>query len=318
MSKTINKYGTRATVAFAILGAAVIAVAAMFFSGSPGFAAAKGKMSTPIISCAGSGETYIDVNVTGGSPTGAPAGFTIQWQTAGDYAQFGWPVDSSCPLDAEGVPTCGESFCKASFSGNASGSTYNLAAGQSATVRIGALAPGNGVAIDCPGGALLCAHNYVFRVFAHANSSKQRSDYTANLTCSTSDCPVSCDPNVHGLDFWKTHSMFCTGEGCQEDAWPGSILEGGLSIGCNTYTAEQLEAILLTTPSEGDCNTALLQQAIVANLNIANGASEEYGALLVETLAGADAVLCGGEGDCASLTNTLDFVRGQFECPSGE
>jgi|GEM_PF-2573084 len=314
MNGTMNKSRKRETAAFAMFGFAVLVVAAMFLSSTPAWTAGKPKLSTPTVSCAGSGETYIDVNVTAGS-TGAPAGFTVQWQTAGDYAQFGWPVDSSCPLDAEGVPTCGESFCRASFAGNAAGSNYNLAAGQSVTVRIGDIAPGNGVSTDCPGVGLLCGHNYVFRVFAHANSSNQRSDFTANLTCSTSDCPVNCDPNVHGLEFWKTHSGFCTGEGCQEDAWPESILEGGLTVGCSTYTAEQLEAILLTTPEEGDCTTVLLQQVIVANLNIANGANEEYSALLVETLAGADALLCGGEGDCASLANELDFDRAQFECP---
>ena len=148
---------------------------------------------------------------------------------------------------------------------------------------------------------------------------RQRSDFASNLTCSTSDCPIPCDANVHGLDFWKTHSMFCTGEGCQEgDAWPESVLEGGLMIGCTTYTAEELEAILLTTPGEGDCTTALLQQVIITRLNIANGASEEYAALTTETLAAAAEILCGGEGDCASLVNTLDSIRAQFECPPSE
>src|SRR5215813_3808141 len=127
MRNTLKRCCKRETLAFAILAFATLTVAAMFFSSTPGSAAGKPKMSTPIISCAGSGQDYIDINVTAGSPTGTPAGFTIQWQTTGDYQQFGWPVDSSCPLDAEGVPTCGESFCKASFSGNASGSNYNLA-----------------------------------------------------------------------------------------------------------------------------------------------------------------------------------------------
>src|SRR5262249_8705994 len=261
---------------------------------------------------------YIDVNVTAGSPTGAPAGFTIQWQTTGDFQQFGWPADSSCPPDAEGVPTCGESFCKASFSGNASSTSYNLAAGQSVTVRIGALTSGNGVSFACAAGALLCGHNYVFRAFAHANSANQRSDFTADLTSATTECPTSCDANVHGLDFWKTHSGFCTGEGCQEEAWPASILEGGLTIGCISYTAQELEAILLTTPGEGDCTTALLQQVIITNLNIANGASGDYAAQAFEPLFIADSLLCGGEGDCESLKNNLDFLRRQFECPSGE
>ena len=318
MSKTIKKYCRRETLAFAILGIAVIAVAAMFISSTPGFAAGKPPMSTPIISCGGSGQDYIDINVTAGSPTGAPAGFTIQWQTTGDYAQFGWPADSSCPPDIEGVPTCGESFCKASFSGNAAFSNYHLAADQSVTVRIGDLQLDSGASTDCLDVRLLCSHNYVFRAFAHADSTRQRSVYTENLTCSTLECPVACDANVKGLDFWKTHSMFCTGEGCQEDAWPASVLENGLTFCDTPHTAEELEGILLTTPGEGDCTTALLHQFIVAKLNIANGASQEYIDLTAESLAAAEEVLCGGEGDCASLTNDLDSERAQFECPAPE
>ena len=318
MSKTLKRYCRRETVAFALLGFAVITIAVMFLTGTLGSAAGKPPMSTPIISCGGSGQDYIDINVTAGSPTGAPAGFTIQWQTTGDYEQFGWPVDSSCPPDENGVPTCGESLCKASFSGNAASSNYNLAAGQSVTVRIGNLLMGNGVSTDCPEVPLLCGHNYVFRVFAHANSTNQRSAFTENLTCATTECPIDCDPNVKSVDFWKTHSMFCTGEGCQEDAWPESVVASGLTIGCISYTSEQLEAILLTTPEEGDCNTALLQQVIVAQLNIANGASEDYIGLTAETLAAADALLCGGEGDCASLISTLDLYRSEFECPPSE
>ena len=308
MSKTIKKYCRREAFAFAILGFALIAVAVMFLSSTPGSASVKPTMSSPLLSCGGSGQDYIDINVTGGSTTGAPAGFTIQWQTVGDYNQFGWPANSSCPLDAEGVPTCGESFCTASFSGNASSSNYNLAAGQPVTVRIGDLMLDNGVSTDCPQVRLLCSHNYVFRAFAHANSARQRSAFTENLTCSTLECPVECDAKVKGVDFWATN---------YPDAWP-TVPEGGLMIGCTSYTAEQLKTILLTTPGEGDCTTALLHQVIAARLNIANGASEEYVNLTAESLAGADAFLCGGEADCPSLTNTLDAVRAQFECPAQE
>jgi hypothetical protein len=314
MSKEITKYRRREKLSFAVLGFAVIAVASIFLSGPLSSAAPKPPMSTPTISCAGSGQDYIDIIVTAG-PTGAPAGFTIQSQTTGDYEQFGWPADSTCLPDPEGVPTCGESFCKTSFSGNASTSTYNLAPSQSIIVRIGNLPFNSGVSTSCPGETLLCGHNYVFRAFAHGNNSRQRSDFTENLSCSTLDCPIECDSNVHGLAFWKTHSMFCTGEGCLEDAWPESVLQNGLTIGCTSYTAEQLEAILLTTPEEGDCATVLLQQVIITQLNIANGASEEYVGLTLEPLAGADAFLCGGEGDCASLANELDSERAQFGCP---
>jgi hypothetical protein len=309
MSKAIKKYCRRETLAFAILGIAVIAVAVMFLSSTSGSASGKPTMSTPIISCGGSGQDYIDINVTAGSPTGAPAGFTLQWQTVGDYNHFGWPSDSSCPLDAEGVPTCGESFCTGSFSGNAAHSNYNLAAGQPVTVRIGDLALDNGASTDCPEVRLLCSHNYVFRAFAHANSTLQRSAFTANSICSTLECPVDCDTSVKGVDFWATH---------YPDAWPAAVLEGGLTIGCTSYTAEQLETILLTAPGEADCTTALLHQVIAARLNIANGANEEYVNLTTESLAGADAFLCGGEADCISLTNALDAARGQFECPARE
>src|SRR5437773_4542463 len=135
MKRTIKEYCKRETLAFAILAVFMLVVGVMFLTGTRGSAAGKPKMATPIVSVAGSGANYIDVTVTGGSPTGAPAGFTIHWQTTGDYEQFGWP-SSSCQPDAEGNPTCGESFCTASFSGNASSSNYSLAAGQSVTVRI--------------------------------------------------------------------------------------------------------------------------------------------------------------------------------------
>jgi hypothetical protein len=316
MTEKIKKYCRRETVVVTILVFTVVAVAAMFIRSTLGSAAPKPTLATPIISCAGSGEDYIDINVTAGSPNGAPAGFTIQWQTIGDYEQFGWPSESGCLPDPEGVPTCGESFCKASFSGNAASSNYNLSAGQTVTVRIGDPVPGNGVSTDCPGVGLLCSHNYVFRAFAHGNSTYQRSAFTQNVSCSTLTCPLDCDPHVKNLDFWKTHSMFCTGEGCQEDAWPEGILESGLTFGCATYTAEQLEAILLMTPGEGDCTTALQQQVIITMLNIANGASQEYIDSTTESLFGAEAFLCGEEGDCGSLTTTLDSVREDFECPS--
>src|SRR5689334_20919026 len=156
MKKNFTNY-LRPALALTVIGFAV-AICVSLLGSTPGSAAGKPKMSTPIISCAGAGVDYIDINVTAGSPTGAPAGFTIQWQTTGDYEQFGWPVDSSCPPDAEGVPTCGESLCRASFSGNASSSNYNLGAGQSVTVHIGDLALGNGVSTSCPGVSLLCGH----------------------------------------------------------------------------------------------------------------------------------------------------------------
>src|SRR2546429_880316 len=98
MSRTIKKYCRRETLAFALLGFAVIAVAVMFLSSTPGSASVKPTMSTPLLSCGGSGQDYIDINVTCGATTGAPAGLTTQWQTVREYNPFVWPPYSSRSL----------------------------------------------------------------------------------------------------------------------------------------------------------------------------------------------------------------------------
>src|SRR5262245_189265 len=74
------------------------------------------RLSTPTLYCDGSTPKSIAVKFCAGT-SGAPAGFSIQWQTLIDYQHYGWPADSGCPLDVSGSPTCGASLCKASFSG---------------------------------------------------------------------------------------------------------------------------------------------------------------------------------------------------------
>src|SRR6266496_3017227 len=72
-------------------------------------AGAKGKitkMDVPTLACAaGTTQVSIFITVTGGLNTGAPAGFTLQWQTAADYSANGWLNSAT--------------ICDASFSGNA-------------------------------------------------------------------------------------------------------------------------------------------------------------------------------------------------------
>src|SRR4030095_7068479 len=48
----------------------------------------KTKIDPPVISCAASTAVSINILVCAGS-TGLPAGFSIQWMTAVDYAQYG-------------------------------------------------------------------------------------------------------------------------------------------------------------------------------------------------------------------------------------
>src|SRR3954454_4767979 len=60
------------------------------------------KISTPTISCGGSSllsnsttQAPLNVTVTAGA-SGLPAGFSLQWMTAADFAAYGWPSDSEC------------------------------------------------------------------------------------------------------------------------------------------------------------------------------------------------------------------------------
>src|SRR4030095_13437996 len=78
------------------------------------------KMSTPTITCGTASKVSIQITSPAGA-TGAPAGFSLQWMILADFVANGnvWPSSDSGTL------------CHASFSGNASSSRYNLAAGES-------------------------------------------------------------------------------------------------------------------------------------------------------------------------------------------
>jgi hypothetical protein len=266
----------------------------------------KTKMDTPTLTCGTSSASSIEITVCAGL-TGAPAGFSIQWMTAADYAIYGWPADSSCPPDINGNPTCGTSFCKASFSGNANGSSYNLAANACATVQIGDnLFDDPGASSTCPSTPLVCGTTYVFRAFAHANSSLQRSEFTSNLTCATINC-LDTGGCTFTQGYWKTHGPIPTGNNSNE--WPVTTL----TLGTVDYTDLQLQSIF-DTPAQGNGLISLAHQLMAAKLNIANGAD---GTSVAATIASADALIGGlvvppvGAGSLPSsstsaLTTTLD------------
>ena len=158
-------FGTSVSIALGL----TIVLATPLFAGKP----PKAKVDAPSLSCAGSTAASINVQVCAG-PGGAPAGFSLQWETAADYAANGnvWFASEDLRL------------CKASFSGNANLSRYNLGANQCVTVDVGEFFFDNGASTSCPG-ALLCGTAYVFQAFAHATSSANRSDFTSTLQCST-------------------------------------------------------------------------------------------------------------------------------------
>lgn len=270
----------------------------------------KTAITTPTIHCGDATQASIYLNVcapAGG--TGLPAGFSIQWMTAADYAANGdaWYLSEDPRL------------CKASFSGNAHLSRYNLAAGECAAVNIGELLFDNGASTNCPD-ALECDTDYVFRAFGHATSTYNRSDFTGNRTCSTLSCsdlpPGEC---TYTQGYWKTHGPVPTGNNLNE--WPVT----SLTLGTVAYTDLQLQSIF-DTPAAGNGLIVLAHQLIAAKLNVANGAD---GTDVAASIAAADALIGGlvvppvGSGSLApsatselvtALTNYNEGATGPGHC----
>ncbi len=251
-------------------------------------AAPKSKMATPTLACAGSTQVSINVQVCAGA-TGAPAGFTLQWLSAADLAANGgaWP---------SGV-------CDGSFSGNANGSRYALGPGECVTVNVGDLLFDNGTSSSCPE-PLLCGTDYVFRAFAHANSTLNRSEFTANRSCSTLPCGHG-DSCTFTQGYWKTHGPEGCATGNNFDTWP--VTE--LALGDTTYSDLELCSIF-NTPAAGNGLISLAHQLMAAKLNVAAGADDSAIAVVI---AAADALIAGqvvppvGGGSLApGVTSTLN------------
>ncbi|MBI4200101.1 MAG: hypothetical protein HY535_06490 [Chloroflexi bacterium] len=171
------------------LASAVFAAVAALAQFAVTPAAALEKLDAPTIACSSSlDDDTITLGVTAGA-SGAPGGFSIQWQQAApDAARVvscpAWPLSTD--------------VCKASFSGQAAGSAYNLAAFASVDVTIGALNSGEpGVSFVDSAAGVLCGADtglnpgtaYCFRAFAQAaktaTGNRKRSDFTADRPCST-------------------------------------------------------------------------------------------------------------------------------------
>lgn len=248
----------------------------------------KSKMSTPTIFCVGDTLHTIFLQVCAGA-TGAPAGFSIQWQPLPDGVACGdfiWPESDDPGL------------CKASFSGSPGCSVYNLAPNTCITVEIGNLLDSEcGVGLDnCGADELDCDTVYVFRSFAHANNKLMRSAFTPNVCCSTEPCTPAC---VRTQGYWKTHACnwpapFVPGTPDPTDSNLNGVpdnLEGqcavsgnspnsqcpcdaahSILIGSNAYNQCQL-LCALATPAQGNALLILAHQLIAAKLNILSGAT---------------------------------------------
>ena len=265
------------TLKYAVILFACLSISGLIFGGSAGITpsarplasapssagASKTRIDTPQIFCASSAQTSINITVcapnSGINPTGLPAGFSLQWVTCSDYAANGnqW-FSSDDPR-----------LCKASFSGNANMSRYNLAPGQCVTVNVGDFLFDNGASTTCAG-TLQCETCYVFRAFGHATSDLNRSEFTNNLSCSTPGCGNACEDgdscefcNCCVLDIpnWRIRGP----EGCNvfhANEWPATSLK----LGTVTYTDAELCQIL-NTPANGNGLLALAKELIAAKLN---------------------------------------------------
>lgn len=222
---------------------------------SPMKAPKQSTLDAPTIQCGTATGASIEITVTAGS-NGAPAGFSVQWMTKAEYDLVGWSSEAS-------------TYCGASFSGVPGCSNYNLAAGESATVKIGDLFDECGVSGGC--GDLVCGTEYVFRAFAHNDpQGLNKSGFSSTITCSTLPCGSEGCTLTQG--FWKTHGPEGCVTGNNANAWPEEVMTNGLQIGNITYTPAQL-CTILNTPPAGGTNYSLAHQLIAALLNQANGAS---------------------------------------------
>ena len=239
-----------------------------------------------------SSKVTIEITVTAGS-SGAPAGFSLQWMTAQQFADNGnqWFLSDDPAL------------CKASCSGRANESRFPLGPGDSATVTIGDLFDDEpGVSFNCD--ELECGTTYVFRAFAHATKNRKRSASTGD-DGSISGSTLACSSCTFSQGFWKTHFA----------AWPQDVLDNGLTLGTVSYTAVELLSIF-NRPAAGNGLISLAHHLIAAKLNIANGAD---GSAVATAIASADAMIGGlvippvGSGSLApSATASLAGVLASY------
>ncbi len=251
-------------ISLACLSAAVVLFAGRAANAPATAAGAKSRIDTPQIFPASSTQTSINITVcatnSGTNPTGLPAGFSLQWMSATDYAANGnqW-VSSEDPR-----------LCKASFSGNANSSRYRLAPGECATINVGNLLFDNGASTNCAG-ALQCGTTYLFRAFGHATNNLNRSDFTSNLGYSTPGCGAQCEdsdtcPFCNCCVFDASQWIQYGPTGCTSvtlNQWPAT----SLTLGSGTYSDLQMCAIL-NAEANGNGLITLAQELIGAKLNL--------------------------------------------------
>ena len=262
-------------------------------------------LDAPGASVVSADRTSITLRVQAG-PSGAPAGFIVEWLPADQYhALGGWPTSAASVSgsDFTGVPTLYVTPGMESF---------QLGAGQVAEVVLGELFDETG--LDASDHAELAdGTEYVVRVRAAAGSGLEESANSIAITCRTpprtsTDCTVS-------QGYWRNHP----------ESWSRVT---SLALGSVTYTQAQILAIL-RQPARGNGLISLAHQLIATRLNMLLGvvppASVSLAVDLADTSIGATVVPPIGGGrllPCSTrvLTWTLrgfnSGLLGPGRCPS--
>ena len=244
----------------------------MTFAGvSNAKASSKGSLDAPVVSCSSSTQSSIYIQVTAGA-SGLPAGFSVQWMRKSELEANANDWGDTLALR------------KASFSGNANLSRYDLAPGESVLVNIGELLFDQGASSNSVE-SLECGTEYVFRAFAHATNVQKRSAFTENLVCKTLPCLTGSNC-TYTQGYWKTHGPVPVGN--NQYVWPQSVKDNGLKLGTVVYTSDQLLQVF-NRPAAGNGLVVLAHQLIAAKLNIANGAQADQAVLA--DIAAADALI---------------------------
>lgn len=265
---------------------AVLLAAALLCAAAVAFAA---PFDAPTFTLNAEGAGKFRLSVTAGA-SGMPSGFSVYWMTQADYDDYGdvWPSSLAYPTlhwaQFTGTPTL-NTF---------GGSSFILGPNQSIVVEIGDLFDETGVSTNSAD-ELDPTQAYVGCAYANAGPAGTRSDYSLNVTGTTSgesDCQKT-------QGFWKNH--------------PSAWATGNVTLGTVNYNQGQLLAIF-GQPAAGNGLLILAHQLIAAKLNIAAGANP---APIAATISAADALIGGlvvppvGGGFLApastsALTQTLD------------
>lgn len=241
----------------------------------------------PTVQVARSIPSSITLQIQAG-PSGAPAGFAIDWMPKAEWDVWGWSSQYSQTYvcDLFGTPTYNELPNNGSF---------KVGPNAIVTAEVGDMFDETGVSTNY-NYELDENTEYVFRVRAKGDANGTASQNSANVFTGTTPHTLNC---TYTQGFWKTHP----------EAWP----VGSLMLGSVVYTQAQL-LLIFNQPAAGNGLISLAHQLIAAKLNLAQGADPTA---INPTIGATDALISGlvippvgggflAPGTTSALTDILD------------